>query len=149
MFFIGAILAFLTDQISKHFVVSSLLPGESASVVPNVLRWSYVQNTRGAFGLFGNQPFILIGMALVVLIVFWYAFRDIAARSLLVRFAFGLIVGGAIGNIIDRLHYRYVVDFIDFYRIWPNVFNVADSCITIGVGLLIISTLKRERQSAN
>ena len=56
-----------------------------------------------------------------------------------VRIAFGMIVGGAIGNIVDRLHYGYVIDFIDFYRIWPNIFNVADSCITVGVGLLLIS----------
>ena len=49
-----------------------------------------------------------------------------------------MIVGGAIGNIVDRLHYGYVIDFIDFYRIWPNIFNVGDSCITIGVGLLLL-----------
>ena len=68
------------------------------------------------------------------------------AQSLTVRIAFGMIVGGAIGNIVDRLHNGYVVDFIDFYRIWPNIFNVADSCITVGVALLLISSLATRRQ---
>ena len=65
-----------------------------------------------------------------------------------VRIAFGMILGGAIGNIVDRLHYQFVVDFIDFYRIWPNVFNVADSCITGGVILLILSSLAKSRRRA-
>ena len=63
------------------------------------------------------------------------------------RIAFGMILGGAIGNIVDRLHYRYVIDFIDFYRIWPNIFDVADSCITIGVILLILASLANPRVS--
>jgi signal peptidase II len=62
------------------------------------------------------------------------------------RVAFGAIVGGAAGNIVDRLQQQFVVDFIDFKTIWPNVFNVADSCITIGVFLLIISSLRREER---
>jgi len=64
-----------------------------------------------------------------------------------VRIAFGMIVGGAIGNIVDRLHYTFVVDFIDFYRIWPNIFNVADACITTGVALLILSSLVTRRRT--
>jgi signal peptidase II len=63
-----------------------------------------------------------------------------------VRVAFGGIAGGAIGNIIDRFHYGYVVDFIDLH--WWPVFNVADSCITVGVGLLILSSLARTRTAA-
>jgi len=58
-----------------------------------------------------------------------------------------LILGGAVGNIIDRLHYQYVIDFVDFYRIWPNVFNVADACITIGVILLLLSSLAARRHA--
>jgi signal peptidase II len=58
-----------------------------------------------------------------------------------------MIVGGAIGNIVDRFQHRWVVDFIDFRTIWPNVFNVADACITVGVGLLVLSQLIRERRA--
>jgi len=135
------------DQLTKHAVAGSFMPGESRIVIPRLLKWTFEENQHGAFGLFGSQPWLLIGMALVVLVLFWYSFRDLAAKSILVRVAFGMITGGAIGNIVDRLHFHYVVDFIDFYRIWPNVFNVADSCITVGVGLLILSSLAPHRSS--
>jgi signal peptidase II len=140
-----AILVLAADQYSKSLVRTHLLPGESRYVIPHFLKWTYERNVHGAFGLFGNSAVLLIAMAIVVLVLFWFSFRDAAARSLTVRIAFGMIVGGAIGNIVDRLHYGYVIDFIDFYRIWPNIFNVGDSCITIGVGLLLLSSLVARR----
>jgi signal peptidase II len=140
-----AVFVLWADQYSKRLVVSSFLPGESRFVIPQFLKWTYERNVHGAFGLFGNNAVLLIAMAIVVLVLFWYSFREAAAHSLLVRIAFGMIVGGAIGNIVDRLHYGYVVDFIDFYRIWPNIFNVGDSCITVGVGLLLLSSLATRR----
>ena len=115
-------------------------------VVPHLLRWTYEQNVHGAFGLFGSNGSLLIAMALVVLVIFWLGFRDAADRSRIVRVAFGMIVGGAIGNIVDRVHLHYVVDFIDFYRIWPNIFNVADACITTGVILLVLSSFVTRRR---
>jgi signal peptidase II len=135
------------DQFTKHLITTNFLPGESRFVIPRFLKWTYEQNQHGAFGLFGSSPVLLIGMALIVLLVFWFSFRDQARTSVLVRIAFGMILGGAIGNIIDRLHLRYVVDFVDFYRIWPNIFNVADACITVGVILLILSSLATRRRA--
>jgi signal peptidase II len=82
-------------------------------------------------------------MALIVLVLFWVGFRDAAAHSRTISIAFGAIAGGAIGNVIDRFHYGYVVDFIDF-RWWP-VFNAADSCITLGVFALIVTTFLSDR----
>jgi signal peptidase II len=137
----GAVLAL--DQWTKHIVATTFGPGESRIAIPHLLYWTYVQNHAGAFGMFGTSPWLLVTMAIVVLGLFWYAFRDLAARSLLVRVAFGGIVGGAVGNVVDRFHYQYVVDFIDL-RWWP-VFNVADSCITVCVGLLIVSSILRDR----
>ncbi len=134
------------DQFTKHLVVASFVPGESRLLVPHMLYLTFVTNRAGAFGLFGTQPWLLVGMAVAVLAAFWFAFRDLAARSRVVRFAFGAIVGGAVGNVIDRFHYRFVVDFIDL-RWWP-VFNVADSCITLGVALLVVTTIARERATA-
>lgn len=135
------------DQLSKHAVVASFLPGESRLVIPHLLRWTFEQNEHGAFGMFGDSAAFLIGMALVVLAIFWFSFRDQMARSAVVRIAFALILGGAIGNIVDRVHYHYVVDFIDFYRIWPNIFNVADSCITSGVILLLLAGFATRRHA--
>ncbi|HEY5426790.1 MAG TPA: signal peptidase II [Candidatus Tumulicola sp.] len=140
-----AIVVLWLDQFTKRLVVASFLPGESRFVIPHFLKWTYERNYHGAFGLFGSSSVLLIGMAVVVLVLFWFSFRDAAAKSALVRVAFAMIVGGAIGNVVDRVHYGYVIDFIDFYRIWPNIFNVGDSCITTGVGLLLISSLVTRR----
>jgi signal peptidase II len=101
--------------------------------------------------MFGSSKPMLVVLAIIVLFVFWWSFREAAARSRLVCVAFGMIVGGAIGNIVDRLHYGYVIDFIDFYRfpqIWRFTFNIGDSCITIGVILLLISSVFRTRRHA-
>jgi signal peptidase II len=146
---IVAIAVFLLDRWSKTVVLSHFAPGESRLVVPHLLWFTFVQNTHGAFGLFGNSPLLLIGLAVLVLAMFAWAFRDAVQRSNLVRVAFGMIAGGAVGNVIDRLQHHWVVDFIDFKTIWPNVFNVADACITVGVGLLIIASIvRRERSEA-
>jgi signal peptidase II len=131
------------DQFTKHVVATTFAPGESRIVIPHVLWFTYVQNHAGAFGMFGSNAALLIVLAVAVLGLFWFSFRNGAAQSRTVRIAFGAIAGGAIGNIADRLHYGYVVDFIDL-RWWP-VFNVADSCITIGVALLIVTTLSGQR----
>jgi signal peptidase II len=140
-----AIAVLWVDQFTKRLIVASFLPGESRFVIPHFLKWTYERNFHGAFGLFGSSAVMLIGMAIVVLVLFWFSFRDAAASSRLVRVAFGMIVGGAIGNVVDRVHFGYVIDFVDFYRIWPNIFNVADSCITVGVGLLLISSFVTRR----
>jgi signal peptidase II len=144
-FWIAALAALALDQYTKYVVVTGFAPGESRIAVPHLLFWTYVQNHRGAFGLFGSQAWLLVGMAIVVLALFWFAFRDAAAKSALVQVAFGAIFGGAVGNIVDRFHYGYVVDFIDL-RWWP-VFNAADSCITVGVALLVISSIVKERST--
>jgi len=145
LLWLAALVVFALDRWTKTLVMSTFFPGESRLVIPHLLWWTYVQNTHGAFGLFGNSPVLLIALAIIVLTIFALAFRDAVQRSLLVRIAFGMIVGGAVGNIVDRLQHRWVVDFIDFKTIWPNVFNVADSCITVGVIVLILASLRTER----
>jgi signal peptidase II len=144
---IVAVVVLWADQASKHWILKACANalGPCRVIIPNFLNWTFEHNVHGAFGLFGNNAVLLIAMAIVVLVLFWFSFRDAAARSLTVRIAFGMIVGGAIGNIVDRLHYGFVIDFIDFYRIWPNIFNVGDSCITVGVGLLLLSSLVTRR----
>ena len=142
-----AAIVFAIDQVTKHQILASFQIGESRMVIAHLLKLTFEQNTHGAFGLFGGNTALLIALAVAVLVVFWLSFRDSAHKSLVVRIAFGMIVGGAIGNIVDRLHYTFVVDFIDFYRIWPNIFNVADACITTGVALLILSSLVTRRRA--
>jgi signal peptidase II len=153
-----AIVAFALDQWSKHLVTQRLyfdarcIPFCGRRIlIPDWLEIAPIPNTHGAFGMFGSSKPMLVVLAIIVLFVFWWSFREAAARSRLVCVAFGMIVGGAIGNIVDRLHYGYVIDFIDFNRfpqIWRFTFNVGDSCITIGVILLLISSVFRTRRHA-
>ena len=137
-----ALAVITVDHVTKTAVADRFLPGESRIVVPHVLYLTYVQNYHGAFGLFGTHPLLLTAAASAVLVSFYLWYRKEGAATQ-VHIAFALIFGGAVGNIIDRLRFGYVHDFIDF-RVWP-VFNVADSAITIGVGLLLLQMLVREK----
>ncbi|HUA09893.1 MAG TPA: signal peptidase II [Candidatus Acidoferrales bacterium] len=149
----SALAAFALDQWSKRWITSKLYFDARCSpwcghkiLIPGWLEFAPIPNVHGAFGLFGSSKPLLVVMAVIVLFVFWWSFREAAAQSRLVCVAFGLIVGGALGNIVDRLHYGYVIDFIDFYRfpqIWRFTFNFGDSCITIGVALLFLSSVIR------
>ena len=122
------------DRITKIFFSQLLSYGESLQVIANVLYMTLVHNTGIAFGLFKDQGAVFIVVpviAVILLIVNIYYYRQndqVLSRTYIV--AFSLILGGAIGNLIDRMQHGYVIDFIDF-RIWP-VFNIADSAITIG-----------------
>jgi signal peptidase II len=142
-----ALLVFLLDRWTKTYVVSHAPGCNRREVVSHLLRCTYEANQHGAFGMFGNSPTLLIVLAVIVLGVFAYAFRDAVQRSRVVRVAFGMIAGGAVGNIVDRFQHQSVVDFIDFYAIWPFIFNVADACITIGVALLVLASLRREKHA--
>ncbi|MGH7736750.1 MAG: signal peptidase II [Candidatus Tyrphobacter sp.] len=152
-----AVAVLILDQWSKHVVVSHIFfDGQCIpwcghkDLIAGWLRIAPEPNYHGAFGLLGSNTPLLILMALVVLVIFWVSFSQSASRSLLVRIAFGLILGGAVSNVIDRVHYGYVIDFIDFYRfpnVWHFTFNVADSCITTGVILLLISGVTARRHA--
>ena len=149
MLWIAALLVFVFDQWTKHLIGTSYAPGESHQIIPHLLWWTYSQNTHGAFGLFGSAPVLLILLALGVLALFAFVFRDAKKRSRIVSTSLGFILGGAFGNIADRLTHWFVVDFIDFKTIWPDIFNVADSCIVVGACLLMVLSLRRRKVVGN
>lgn len=142
LFVLIVVLVVAADQFTKHLIVSSFLPDESRIFVPHVLWLTYVQNQHGAFGLFGSHPLVLAALASIVLVSFFLWYRH-ERGGWGTHVAFALILGGAIGNILDRVRLGYVVDFFDLR--WFPVFNVADSCITIGVALLLLRMLVHER----
>lgn len=154
-----ALLVILLDQLTKAWVLASadvsdiaLIPDgyRFADVIPGLLRITMVRNTGVSFGLFGGGEarWILSIFPIVVAgALAWWALQ--AERRTLVA-AIGLVIGGAIGNVIDRIRFGFVVDFIDFAQtgLFPWVFNVADSAITVGVALLIVDSIRSERKAA-
>ena len=128
----------VVDRLTKIFFSENLGFGESIPVIKNIFHFTLVHNTGIAFGLFKHHGvvFIIVPIIAIALLVFnlYYYRHNNEVLSLEYILAFSLILGGAIGNLIDRILYGYVIDFIDF-RIWP-VFNIADSAITIGAVII-------------
>ena len=133
----------LCDQISKLYVAAVMWPHQSITVIERYIDITYVRNPGGAFGLFARadrwmlRP-LLLGLSAVAAVIILLIYRSTPTDRLLVRLAFSLILGGAIGNLIDRIRFDEVIDFLDvhwYHYHWP-AFNVADSAITVGVALL-------------
>jgi signal peptidase II len=143
VFLVLAAAVVVADQLAKAAVMSSLAPGQSVSVVGDLVRIVFGQNSGALFGLFKDNAvmFGVVSLAVVAVIV---AYHARATPSLYLTLTLGLLLGGAIGNMIDRLRLGYVVDFVDagigsvrFYT-----FNVADSAISLAILLLLIAALR-------
>ena len=138
------ILVFVIDQLVKHLVVSTMHLGQSFPVIKGIFHITYVLNPGAAFGMLEHQRwfFIVVALAAVLLGVFFY--RKLQQESILMRSGAGLLLGGAVGNLADRIQSGLVVDFLDF-RVWP-VFNIADIAICAGAGILIFDIWQRRNE---
>lgn len=140
------VLVVVLDQITKLSVKAQFYLGESIEIFGDVLRFTYIQNPGMAFGIrFGGKLFFTIfaSIASVIILIYLYRMRHERFQS---RFSLALILGGAIGNLIDRFAYGEVIDFIDIgveNTRWP-VFNIADSAVTVGM-IILISLVLFER----
>jgi len=136
--FLGvAALAFLMDQASKYLVLRNLSLGEAWNPIPLLTPFvtlTHVTNTGAAFGLFRDQGTLFAIVAIVVVVGIVVFYRYLPPNQLWLRVSLGLQLGGALGNLLDRVRFGSVVDFIDF-KIWP-VFNLADTAIVLGVAIL-------------
>ena len=140
--FSAALLVALLDQLTKFIIRNNLKLGSTTPIINNIFHLTYVTNTGSAFGLFKNLNwFFMLFSILVIIAIFYYLRKKIDEKEKFLQLAVGLLLGGTIGNMTDRILYGAVIDFLDF-RIWP-VFNVADSAITISVVLLIILLWKK------
>ncbi|MBW3018579.1 signal peptidase II [Candidatus Woesearchaeota archaeon] len=136
VFWIVAVSVFILDRITKLAIMKSMALGDSISVLP-FLAISYVQNTGTAFGLLKNGSTVFIVLASLVSAYILYVYRRYQG---IVLVALALLLAGALGNLLDRLLYGSVIDFINFH-IWP-VFNIADSAITVAIVLLLFHETK-------
>ena len=136
-----AVAAFALDQGTKVLAVAHLDPGSFIPLLGGWLRLTLTHNVGSAFGLIRSGTIPTAASTLVCVVVLGYVFRGGLARAPGRGMALGLVVGGALGNLLDRIRTGGVVDFIDL-QVWP-VFNLADAAITIGVGLLAIGVVRR------
>jgi len=130
----------ILDQGSKYIVQQAMAEGASYPIIENVLHLTYVRNPGAAFGMLPNKTLFFIAVSLVVVAGTLYYYRSVPREQTGLRWALGMIIGGAIGNLIDRIRFGEVVDFFDF-RVWP-VFNIADSAIVVAVGIIFLYLLK-------
>ena len=139
LIFAAAFAVLAADRVSKHVAMERLSAAGPLEVIPNVFHLTLVLNRGAAFGILqgGTVLFIVLTLLAAALIIV-HTFRS-SAISLPVASSLGLILGGAAGNLVDRVRFGYVIDFLDF-RVWP-VFNIADSAITLGAGILILNLL--------
>mgnify|MGYP002353918275 FL=1 len=144
-----AIVVILLDQLTKFWVLDALVAYVDVIPLTGFFNLVHVHNTGAAFSLFADQPgwqrWFFLGIALAAAVVIVFLLRKTAGRPLFSA-ALALILGGAIGNVIDRILYGHVVDFLDFHLAgWHfPAFNVADSAITLGAALLILDSLRKQ-----
>lgn len=123
------------DQIVKYYINLNMTVGQSIPIINDILHITYVLNPGAAFGILEHKRAFFILIVFVMLVISYYVYKKNSKMNLFLKIGMALLIGGAIGNLIDRVKTGYVIDFIDF-RIWP-VFNIADIAIVIGVGIII------------
>ena len=148
-----AVFSLVLDQASKIAIDKSFQLYESIAIVP-FFNLTYVHNTGAAFSFLseagGWQRWFFAALAIVMSVIMTIWLAKLKETETLLAVALSLILGGAIGNLIDRLAYGYVIDFLDVYYgtyHWP-AFNIADSAITIGVALMLVDSFKTKEENA-
>ena len=149
-----AVLVIALDQLTKQLVLRFLGYAQEKVVIEGFFKFVHWGNTGAAWSLFRGNNELLAGVAIVALLVLFLSRHHFDSRTLLSQFAFGLIFGGIVGNLIDRLWAGHVIDFIYFYlqqrsgtEIGFPAFNVADSAICTGVGLVFLITWLSDRKA--
>ncbi|AJD25907.1 signal peptidase II [Clostridium botulinum] len=147
MLIIVLILGIFLDRISKIWALNTLASGRDIVVIKNIFSFSYLENRGAAFGIFQNRLIFLSLITAIVILGVVYFIVKYKPTSKLLKISLSLIISGAIGNLIDRIYYKFVVDFImlhykDVYY-FPT-FNIADMLVVIGTVLLAIYILKEE-----
>ena len=140
--FLGII---VIDQMAKLVIKSNMSLGESVPLIPQIFHFTYVLNPGAAFGILENQRgfFIVVGVCVLLATAFFYP--RLKGQDPWLRYGSMSLLGGAVGNLIDRIYNGLVVDFFDF-RIWP-VFNIADIAIVGGVGCMLYAILFRSKEA--
>lgn len=147
IYYLLALFVIVLDQITKLLIVKNMELGESIQVIENFLNITSHRNPGAAWGILAGQMWFFYIVTVIVVIGLVYYIQKMAKTHILLGISLGLMLGGAIGNFIDRVLRKEVVDFVDTYIFGYDfpVFNVADSALTVGVVLLMIFMLFEEK----
>ena len=145
MIYLIFILGMLLDYVTKIWAIGTLKGQPDITVIEGFFDFSYLENRGAAFGIFQGRVYLLAFVTMIIMAVLFVMYQKTKKKTKLLTISTALILTGAIGNLIDRLRYGFVVDFISWH--WKNTyyfptFNVADICITVGTGLLILYIIK-------
>ncbi len=140
-----AVLLIALDQIVKNWAAETLVKGD-ITIIENVLYFKYAENTGVAFSMFSDNRWLLVGVTAIMLVVVLAFFLSGKVTDKLEQFALALMLAGGVGNLIDRISLGYVIDFIDVRIINFAIFNIADMCICIGAGLVVLSVFLSEKR---
>ncbi|WP_442599430.1 signal peptidase II [Neobacillus sp. D3-1R] len=148
-YYIIALFVIILDQVTKWLVEKKMIFGESITIIENFLYITSHRNRGAAWGILQGQMWFFYLITVIVIIGIIYYIQKAAKGKILLGIALGLMLGGAIGNFIDRVIRKEVVDFINTYIFSYDfpVFNVADSALVVGVGLLMLQMLREEREA--
>lgn len=145
-----AAVVLVADQATKAWILS-IWPQPYTGEIPIIANWlelTYIRNTGVAFGLFSGVPQLFTVTSLLITAgAIWFYLRHLPENHGGLAISLGLIIGGAIGNVIDRVRFGYVVDFIKTFDGRFPIFNIADSCIVVGVGLMALLLVQEDAQA--
>lgn len=147
VFWVVAIFIILLDRVSKYFIMQNMIPGQSIPVIKNFFHITFIENSGAAFGILKNQRWVFVLVTVVVLFFVIYLVYTEARQKKGMAAILGLVAGGGVGNLIDRIKSGYVTDFLDFRGIWSYVFNIADSALVVGVIMLSVLLIIEENRS--
>lgn len=142
IYFIITLLIITFDYIIKLRVKSNMNIGESIKVIGDFFKITYIQNKGAAFGMLQDKQivFLVVGFITIAFLINLF----LKTNDNITKTSISMVIGGAIGNIIDRLLYGYVVDMFDFSGVWSYIFNFADVCVVLGVGILALAIIRQK-----
>jgi signal peptidase II len=144
-----SIIILIVDFIFKYLVSNNMIINVRNCIIPNFFYLTYTKNDGAAWSSFSGQRYLLIAISIVIIIFVFGYLRKKKKISKLEILGFSLLLGGALGNLLDRIIYGYVIDYLDFNLFNYNypIFNLADSCVVLGVVVILIETIIQDQKN--
>lgn len=146
-----SLICIVIDQIIKIVVTTNLEFAHSINVITNFFRITYLQNTGAAWSILSGNRIFLVMITLIALIIIYYFFIKNQKLTNTENIFYGILIGGILGNLIDRIKFGYVIDYLDFniFSYHYPVFNFADICIVISIIILVLINIKEDKNGNN